>query len=840
MGGILRLTRRGALWKVAETGANAAGKPYMKRPFLTICLLFAVILGVAAALATGGADDAAGADDMVVLGELDFAERLEIWRNQYRRMTPGDIPLVQDVGTWPAAWELFSSRWTAAPAERDLATWLVPVVSERSGTVTVLRDADGNALWSGATDFAKEGSESVTLTGALVSEEDWALWEAARAEIDRRLGLAREETIPMRGTNGPYTNGLRFTNIWVETNGDVGLHLAWDSNSEVQVFCRAMHTETWTNTVIYTNDENEVVTNDFTQWRQLDTFRGRPDAWEALGVVTVTNGGASFIDTNIAPDYDKVRFYAAAEFTDTDDDGLTDGEEWLIVGSDPELGDTDFDGIGDLQEYIGGTSPTNPDTDGDGIGDAADVSPGSSNLWLSATMTNEFHWWKVLGTNIPTTPQHITNRPVVCNRPTTNSVVHDVRISGFVDDIICVDSNVVGGWYPGTTNFVDLSVFALATNVQSGRFTLGVWDLPDTGYVGTNEVKLGYSYDDQFRVEWDWWRPFEVLLEPVLGGTDYPLDNPSGIIQGSNAWFHVDVLPSGIVPATNIVWTPVGDNIELTTTNRGLRVQVCGNIVGECDLRVEVEGAVGGDALPPFHVKVVPLTLVTAKVGVVEYNGAKIAQDAEIVQMVAEANGLLSQLGLQVVMAGAPTGIPDPYHDYYDLDLRSNTVGNAFFQELSQPGGLEIYVTHAITDSHGVQVHGIHRPKKGIAIVAGQDGLTLAHEIAHACGLPDIYASHPQSGHFASGTVSPERLPGDWGCYGSGTTGLGLECSNLVSRLLMHGHKTAGQGDIPTGACHGVSYLQIGPERKLWYTGNILAGWGGTKDMPPTHDEDDW
>ncbi len=44
-------------------------------------------------------------EEMAVLGEEDLAERAEIWRNRYRRMTPGAEPLVQDIGTWPAAWE---------------------------------------------------------------------------------------------------------------------------------------------------------------------------------------------------------------------------------------------------------------------------------------------------------------------------------------------------------------------------------------------------------------------------------------------------------------------------------------------------------------------------------------------------------------------------------------------------------------------------------------------------------------------------------------------------------------------------------------------------------------
>lgn len=123
------------------------------------------VILVGAVLASGVAavsQEADNADDgMAVLGEEDLAERAEIWRNRYRRMTPGAEPLVQDVGVWPAAWEEFSPRWDSAPAERDLATWLVPVAAEREGGATVLRDGHGAELWRGTTDFAKEESAGV-------------------------------------------------------------------------------------------------------------------------------------------------------------------------------------------------------------------------------------------------------------------------------------------------------------------------------------------------------------------------------------------------------------------------------------------------------------------------------------------------------------------------------------------------------------------------------------------------------------------------------------------------------------------------------------------------------
>lgn len=360
----------------------------MKKTFLPFLLGLAGVVGVVRAFATGESNDT---DDVVVLGEVDLAERAEILRNRFRRMTPGGFPLVQDVGAWPAAWEEFGAHWISAPAMRDLATWLVPVSMAQENGCTVLRDADGTELWRGATDFSKDDSATVTLTGSLVDEADWPLYEAAKAEIATLLDAAS----PKGGRGGVFTNGLRFTNMWTETNGDYRLEFAWEEDGDVEVFCRAMHTTSWVETVVWTNDENEVVTNDFTRWRQLDTFHGIPDAWELVGVVAVTNGGGSFTDTNHVPDYDRVRFYAAAKLEDTDGDGMTDGEGWLWNLDSPNT-DTDNDGLSDYDERkLHKTDPDNPDTDGDGLGDGYEVTHGTDPLKKDSDQDGLPDGWEV-------------------------------------------------------------------------------------------------------------------------------------------------------------------------------------------------------------------------------------------------------------------------------------------------------------------------------------------------------------------------------------------------------------------------------------------------------------
>ncbi|MBN1540283.1 MAG: DUF4129 domain-containing protein, partial [Candidatus Thermoplasmatota archaeon] len=59
---------------------------------------------------------------------------------------------------------------------------------------------------------------------------------------------------------------------------------------------------------------------------------------------------------------------------DTDGDGLTDGEEVLVHGTNPVLNDTDGDGLEDGEEvYIHHTSPLDQDSDGDGLSDHTEV-----------------------------------------------------------------------------------------------------------------------------------------------------------------------------------------------------------------------------------------------------------------------------------------------------------------------------------------------------------------------------------------------------------------------------------------------------------------------------------
>ena len=63
--------------------------------------------------------------------------------------------------------------------------------------------------------------------------------------------------------------------------------------------------------------------------------------------------------------------------TDSDNDGLTDGDE-AVLGTDPNEPDTDGDGIDDGDEVALGTSPLFSDSDGDGIADGDEAGFGTN------------------------------------------------------------------------------------------------------------------------------------------------------------------------------------------------------------------------------------------------------------------------------------------------------------------------------------------------------------------------------------------------------------------------------------------------------------------------------
>ena len=333
----------------------------MKKHLGAMGLVLAAILGGAVALATGDAGTQADESDettsVEVLGEGDLADRAEILRNMYRRITPQDMPLVQDVGTWPAAWEEFGANWDAAAVNREYGTWVVPVEVSQDAGVTVVKDGAGALLWRGWTDFARPDSADVVLTGGLVAEEEWNAYEGVRDAVESmRETAGGTPALPAMRT--ALTNGLRFTGHEWTTNDTFRLELAYEIDTNVDIFAYAVaHTSAWV-VATWTNDENVVVTDTNLVWHPSGpSFNGMESAWEQRGTVAISNGMAEFWDSGFTEAASRVRFYAAEVAQDTDGDGLNDGQESFVHHTDPTLADSDGDGWGDGMEVALGFDP---------------------------------------------------------------------------------------------------------------------------------------------------------------------------------------------------------------------------------------------------------------------------------------------------------------------------------------------------------------------------------------------------------------------------------------------------------------------------------------------------
>ncbi len=85
-------------------------------------------------------------------------------------------------------------------------------------------------------------------------------------------------------------------------------------------------------------------------------------------------------DSDGLSDGDEVHTYGTdPNLADSDGDLISDGDEVLIYGTDPLEGDSDGDGLSDGEEIqLYGTDPNLPDTDGDGLDDLIEVTYGSN------------------------------------------------------------------------------------------------------------------------------------------------------------------------------------------------------------------------------------------------------------------------------------------------------------------------------------------------------------------------------------------------------------------------------------------------------------------------------
>lgn len=90
-----------------------------------------------------------------------------------------------------------------------------------------------------------------------------------------------------------------------------------------------------------------------------------------ITVRVITKGGDT--DNDGLDNIDEVNGDTSFLSADTDGDGLSDGRERRVFDTDPTLVDTDDDGLNDPQEVSEQTNPQNPDTDSDTTNDVSEL-----------------------------------------------------------------------------------------------------------------------------------------------------------------------------------------------------------------------------------------------------------------------------------------------------------------------------------------------------------------------------------------------------------------------------------------------------------------------------------
>lgn len=281
------------------------------------------------------------------------------------------------------------------------------------------------------------------------------------------------------------------------------------------------------------------------------------------------------------------------------------------------------------------------------------------------------------------------------------------------------------------------------------------------------------------------------------------------------------------MPEEQIVWEAQGGKLEFVTTNTGSRVEVCATNAGDATLCVEVQGTVGDFGLPPFHVKVMPLTVVTTRVGVVvTTNGEWVVSSNRVQQIIDEANRVLLQAGIQLKCES-----PIPINDVlgYENIIVGSLEHNILIGSLPAQGKMEIYFVGTITHDLGIAT-GCYNPN-GILIATNGTGRTLGHEVCHAFGLRDIYLRWKDVDVVMTGPVQENWMPYDWGNYRTETSNIPADVEGVMPRLLMFGKNQPDKGDIASGTVYGLTWEGAGTNI-TWSLQHQAVGLSGMTNSP--------
>jgi hypothetical protein len=303
---------------------------------------------------------------------------------------------------------------------------------------------------------------------------------------------------------------------------------------------------------------------------------------------------------------------------------------------------------------------------------------------------------------------------------------------------------------------------------------------------------------------------FEPVTTALYNGRHL---NPSHVVVGSNAIFRV--LYSGDILGADITWTPSSSSVSVQQ-ELGIRAIVSPSVEGTYDLTVDIADFEGPK--PKIEFKAVEQTTTSVRAYILGYEGDFRTTPEQVTNLIAGVNRIYEQAGMRFVLESVSTrevlpnllNIPFTHPD-------DEQKCDAICDYASNTGGLELYFVHSLGEGvAGITHHNNSNEITGIIVPPNVTFTTLAHEIGHSCGLPDVYINDNRYEHHhsdplpsVSGPISHSRLPNDWG---STSTLVHYYQSfvnqpTLISHLLMHGHSSLVKGDMPLGKVFGIWYV---------------------------------
>jgi len=293
----------------------------------------------------------------------------------------------------------------------------------------------------------------------------------------------------------------------------------------------------------------------------------------------------------------------------------------------------------------------------------------------------------------------------------------------------------------------------------------------------------------------------DILFEPVnTNEVNGFVVNPCGVMRGQTAHFRLHVDPQAF-PDSGIVWhaTPQSAFVPPDGGWTGREVAaVATNVSADVDATFSAAITGYGGPPPTTNVRVLAAeTVIPIHAWIVCSTNGPVTDVGTVRDRVAGANEIYRQVGRRFVLQ-EPVGITVTNQSWAEIELNQAGTSWPAFDELVDThhvvNGVEVYFVLSIEEANGLTNPG------GCAVRASAGPNSLAHELGHAQGLPDIYAGGVTNMPAVTGKVSQSRLPDDWGTSSSeGYYPTSLMQAELIERTLMYGVCSPTKRDITTG-----------------------------------------